>query len=267
MKLSILWYFFCCILNATTPKKMPPNSPMFYYHIAEASYRSNPQAYLDHALGEDTVKVFDREAAGSCWGFTLIVDLVHNRSMVSFQGAVNLKCWCANVKHAVKKPKSLYEEMEETLMEWQKRLKKKGYGEIADFVGHSRGGDFVHQLKKDWPIFRITFNGYHCQTGQGICSATTLNLRVRKDLVSRRPFSNVRNYLTIESAERFKVKKLLARHHLKVFAMASTATPELVTNAWLSIPSPLKEISWHELLPGYFASEELAIAQQRDEPK
>lgn len=251
-----LLLIFSSLLVAEELKQAPPNSPMFYYHIAESTYRDDPQAYLDSAFGKRRIEVLDQAVAGAHWKFILMLDLKRNRPIVSFRGTVDKKGWCANLRHAVKKPRLLYDEMNQQLDVWQQALVSHGYSPIADLVGHSRGGDFVHHVKKDWLVFRITFNGYHCKKGDDSHYATTLNLRIKNDLFSHRPFSQQQNYLSLgeDNLNRPRQwKKIITEIHLlRNFALISTKTPKKITRAWLTSPSPLKEKSWQELLPTYF---------------
>lgn len=255
MKKIIFWFslLLCCSLNANK-KTYPPNPPLFYYHIAEASYRHEQvQEYLDAAFGRRRVVVMDQAAVGNhaLWKFFLLVDRDHELPMVSFQGTANLRCWGANLKRFFKAPKDLYEAIGQKIDQWQVFLEQMGYGPIVDFVGHSRGGDFVHHVKTDLSVFRITFNGYDCDGGSEGSEEYTLNLRIEGDLFSQKPMSKKANYLTIKSDlwRKNRLKGIIKDTHLlRNFAMASAVLPKLINKEWVMNPYPVESLDWEDLL-------------------
>lgn len=235
-------------VNSFAEKIFPPLSPMFYYHIAESTYRWNAKAYLDKALGADRVLVVDEATVGrhAHWKFILIIERETRRPMVAFQGTIGFRNWCANVKHTLSDPIYLHRDIETKLDEWQERLINDGFGPIKDLVGHSRGATFIHRVKSDWPIFRITFNGYQCREGSEEHQARTLNIRVRGDIFSKKPFSHKANYVTVYKNKKGFVRE--NRHLLRYIAEASTKEPEKITNAWVINPTSVLELSWEELI-------------------
>lgn len=234
---------------------------MFYYHIAEATYREDPEDYLEKALGSKRVVLLDQATAGkrTRWRFYLLFDSDLVRPMVAFGGSDKISHWASNVRRAINIPTDLYKDIDQKMEEWQAFLEEKNYGPIADFVGHSRGGDFVHQIKKDWVVFRITFNGSGCERAGGGGESYTLNLRIKNDLCTCFA-GEKRGHLTIKNdhlggpSKWEKVRQV--PHRLRNFAQASTTKPDLVDKDWVLSPYPLEEISWQEFLPGCFADQQ-----------
>lgn len=244
-------------LMAQEFKETPPNSPLFYYYIANASYCSNPQNYLDKAFNKRRVKVLEHGRAGkyAAWDFYLLLDLDNNRPMVAFSGTKRLRQWGSNLKSVAGKSSRLHRKIEATIDAWQQSLNNNGYGPIRDFIGHSRGGNFAHHIKRDWQVFRITFNGFDCSDGrdEGGGSERVFNLRTMGDICSRKPLSNRKNYITLKQDPGLYSRRglLWHNHHLLYnFAPFFSKIPDELSTDSSQTSGTFSQRSWSELLLG-----------------
>ncbi len=245
----------------SAPKTTPKNSPMFYYHIAEAAYQKHPEHYLEKALGGRRVQKLAGDGDFGFlkqWKVRFFRDSASGELIVGFRGSDNFLNFLSDVSHGIADADHLFRTMNKQIAVWKKFAESQGYGShISAFVGHSAGGYFASHVRKKWDVWRITFNGHKCERAQAGGGRLTINLRIGGDIVSNAVCGSVKDrYIKVRLPEEPKLKKkiLLNVHKLRCFAMAFAQNGGGLSHEWFKHPHPVAERSWHEVCSDYFAA-------------
>lgn len=137
--------------------------PIYYYHLAKASYQKDPQDYLNKELGEGKTNVKEVTKCGS-WSITLFKDDKGTFS-VAFRGTA---C-AANVVRDIRNQFEISEKqittMGKVIEQWEEKYEQK----ISDITGYSAGGLYAsHVLPDRTDIPRITLNAHKVAEGDHI---------------------------------------------------------------------------------------------------
>ncbi|MCP5507811.1 MAG: hypothetical protein H7A37_05885 [Chlamydiales bacterium] len=238
----------------TDRRVTPPQSPLFYFHIAEATYREDPQKYLDKALGKEKVEKLDsgaRFGVQDQWLVRFFKDLQTGELIVGFRGTDNIYNKISFVPHTIADPGKIFKKMNKQMDKWSRN-----YGSISTFVGHSAGGYFATHIKKDWKVKRITMNGHKCEREGGGGARLTINLRIYTDVISKWFGSARGRYIDIELPKDCNLRREILKkaHRLQSFARAFARNGNQVTDEWLKHPHPIEGRTWHEIAPKYLAA-------------
>jgi len=209
------------------------STPFEYAKLASIEYGG--QSLISSGLNGRFEKICERSESFSClngcrfntWKVALYRNIEKNEYIVVFRGThpTSVGNWLQDFLYFLRWDKNVKKWMNKKMDEFTRLIG----ANINTFVGHSAGGYLATVIKKDWEVYRVTFNGLKCKKKD-----LNLNLRLRGDFVSKRPLSNRHNYKRVGDGNQ-------SGHKLKAFLR----TFEKNEIDWNNIyPSRFDERSW-----------------------
>ena len=126
------------------------------------------------------------------WKISLYKNKEKNEHIVVFRGThpTSIGNWLQDFLYFLKFDKNVRKWMNRKMDEFTRIIGMN----VNTFVGHSAGGYLATVIKKDWKVYRVTFNGLKCKKKD-----LNFNLRLHGDFVSKRPLSNKHNYISVSN--------------------------------------------------------------------